>query len=601
MHQIHQKVRRNRWQTLGLFALVALIFVLPQIFNHSLLLGTDYNFHFNRIYDAAMQLKHHQFSYMQSNYGFDQSGRIVGALYGPLGTYVLGGLLLLTGSWFRFQIVSSWLVALIAACGMYRLARTLGVSRTWARTTGSLFVFLSWIPMWPLNQSAAGIGMAIIPFVLAAGIQLFFDRPTLRQSLILALTMGALMQVHLMSAVITAAALLPLFIGGMLTAENRVQRLIASGVAALGGLLLSLNFFATFWDVMRHNQVLGTFGVLDMYRNSTALSFGESYQSVLGLIFSIGFVFAAVYAVQRRDYPLKQRVSLLTGAAFLFLSSKMMPWDAVSTVMPGVKNVLQFPTRLLAVALPLLLAGSLALVANVWTNHRDFSPQLRRTVQITLVILFAFQPLNLMMGKAVQWQNEDGVSNQAVHQAVHMKTTTAFTPEAIHAAFADRDLGTPLTRYYNGVIDYVPIVGTGQFGTYQADNDEYERLAVQYETQVAKPTRGNRFHKWVNAAGHLVVSVKVSKAQELRLPIMMYNEFQLRLNGREVPQTAIKRNWLGIPTVHVQAGRQQFELRYVMPKYVKISLIVTLISWTIGLIGYGILTKKRHRSDDVEV
>ncbi|EQE00311.1 putative cell division domain protein, partial [Clostridioides difficile CD9] len=40
-----------------------------------------------------MQFKTGNFSYFQTNYGFQQSGRIVNALYGPLIAYILGGIL----------------------------------------------------------------------------------------------------------------------------------------------------------------------------------------------------------------------------------------------------------------------------------------------------------------------------------------------------------------------------------------------------------------------------------------------------------------------------------------------------------------------------
>lgn len=47
------------------------------------ILGSDSVFHYNRFYEAAMQLKNGNFSYFLSLYGFQQSGRIVNALYGP--------------------------------------------------------------------------------------------------------------------------------------------------------------------------------------------------------------------------------------------------------------------------------------------------------------------------------------------------------------------------------------------------------------------------------------------------------------------------------------------------------------------------------------
>ncbi|MDU1879425.1 MAG: hypothetical protein E6779_07590, partial [Finegoldia magna] len=60
---------------------------------------------YNRFYEDAMQLKNGNFSYFLSLYGFQQSGRIVNALYGPFFSYLQGGLVLISGTWFRYQIV----------------------------------------------------------------------------------------------------------------------------------------------------------------------------------------------------------------------------------------------------------------------------------------------------------------------------------------------------------------------------------------------------------------------------------------------------------------------------------------------------------------
>lgn len=74
---------------------VSLFLVLPQILNKSLVLGGDSNFHFNRIYDTYMQLRTGNFNYFQTNFGFQQSGRIINALYGPGFSYILGLLLVI--------------------------------------------------------------------------------------------------------------------------------------------------------------------------------------------------------------------------------------------------------------------------------------------------------------------------------------------------------------------------------------------------------------------------------------------------------------------------------------------------------------------------
>ena len=55
----------------------AVLLVTPQLFTRKVILGSDSIFHYNRFYEAAMQLKNGNLSYFLSLYGFQQSGRIV--------------------------------------------------------------------------------------------------------------------------------------------------------------------------------------------------------------------------------------------------------------------------------------------------------------------------------------------------------------------------------------------------------------------------------------------------------------------------------------------------------------------------------------------
>ena len=71
-------------------AAMAYLIMFPQFVSHGVILGTDSIFHFNRFYDAAKQIQQLNFSYFQSNYSFQQSGRIINAVYGPLFAYLNG-------------------------------------------------------------------------------------------------------------------------------------------------------------------------------------------------------------------------------------------------------------------------------------------------------------------------------------------------------------------------------------------------------------------------------------------------------------------------------------------------------------------------------
>lgn len=76
------KSREKLWISLIIIAFAVLL-VTPQLFTRKVILGSDSIFHYNRFYEAAMQLKNGNLSYFLSLYGFQQSGRIVNALYGP--------------------------------------------------------------------------------------------------------------------------------------------------------------------------------------------------------------------------------------------------------------------------------------------------------------------------------------------------------------------------------------------------------------------------------------------------------------------------------------------------------------------------------------
>src|SRR5699024_12473812 len=99
------------------------ILQIPQLFNHVALTGSDTIFHFSRFYDTAQQIKNHNFSYFQMNYGMGETGRIVNAIYGPFFAYLMGSLLLSAVSWFNYKIILVYLIFIVDCFGFYILYR----------------------------------------------------------------------------------------------------------------------------------------------------------------------------------------------------------------------------------------------------------------------------------------------------------------------------------------------------------------------------------------------------------------------------------------------------------------------------------------------
>ncbi|WP_447409256.1 hypothetical protein ACDP95_04120 [Weissella confusa] len=123
------------WRTLGVVLVVPLVIMSPILFNDTALLGVDGYFHYNRIFEAAMQIRDRNFSFLNL-YTFQQSGRIVNQVYSPLVTYLFGALLLVAGTWFKFQVVTLYIVYALGILTTAFAAIKVGLTKRWALGLG---------------------------------------------------------------------------------------------------------------------------------------------------------------------------------------------------------------------------------------------------------------------------------------------------------------------------------------------------------------------------------------------------------------------------------------------------------------------------------
>lgn len=78
--------------------LFAVYLAYRQMRTGNIIIGSDTIFHFNRFYETEEQIRNGNLSWFMTLYGFNQSGRVINALYGPASAY-LNGLLLLAVVW----------------------------------------------------------------------------------------------------------------------------------------------------------------------------------------------------------------------------------------------------------------------------------------------------------------------------------------------------------------------------------------------------------------------------------------------------------------------------------------------------------------------
>ncbi len=157
-----QEIRGVKWKRDGLWIVgiivMALVVLAPQINYHAMAIGDDWEFQWNRFYEAAMQIKNGHFNFFQSIYAFRQSGRVVNAVYGSAFAYLNGFILILVKTWFRAQIISSFLCLLTAGSGMYFLARYCRVKRQLAFGAAVLYMGTPLVMFYVTDTALRGWG-----------------------------------------------------------------------------------------------------------------------------------------------------------------------------------------------------------------------------------------------------------------------------------------------------------------------------------------------------------------------------------------------------------------------------------------------------------
>jgi hypothetical protein len=331
--------------------------VLPQVLTKGLILENDSIFHFNRIFDTYEQFRTHNINYYQMNYSFQQSGRVINAVYGPLFSYLLGLVLFVCGSWLKFQLVTLCGLYFVSGVGMYLLTKRVKASDIAGICCSVLFMGSPYIVAWGLSQQFTAWGMMLMPYVLLNGIDMV-DPERHVNVLLLSISVAIVIQVHMLSSLFVVFALVPFFVVGLCQKQNRIQLVLRVVLSAVIAVSLSLNVIAMMLELFRGNHIVSPFPNVNMQDYTGVLSLSIPSISAVNL----GFILTIVSVVQWLLFlclPKNRIISTITvtGAVFFIMSSPLIPWQALSRSVPMLMTFLQFPVRLLSVSITLTLAG----------------------------------------------------------------------------------------------------------------------------------------------------------------------------------------------------------------------------------------------------
>ncbi|WP_105956501.1 glycosyltransferase family protein [Apilactobacillus quenuiae] len=550
-----------------LITLVAILILLPQIVTGSYILGVDSIFHMNRFYEAAMQIKTGHFSYFLSIYGYQQSGRIINALYGPLAAYFNGLLLIIAGNWVRFQILSSLSVMVLGGSLMYHLSIRTRIRKIYSLIVAIIYM-LSYVVMgWVIGNQFTGLAAAILPWLLNAG----FDMVDYKKInlLRLALPMTFMLQTHIMTSLIGALALIPFFIFGYLETDNRKAMLLNFIYSVLITLCLTANVWYGMIQIDFTNHALPVAPQLDMHADS--ISFFGKNVFVLPSIYSLILILTTIYfASNWKKISTYRRIIFITGISFFWISSTFFPWQFLDDKFPSISYLIQMPRRFTVITFVLLI-----ICFGIMINDSFKNKILNYLKYLSLFVIVILISLNA--AKSVQRGVKDYFSPEVVQNNYNLHYHT-YDTNSIRKSLSDKDTGKVLKYLTKSTPDYLPVqyeVTPFNYFNYHPYGSYTEQI-VDYSGNVKK---------YVNRYGHLILTWNSNNNNNIQLPILKYKDSNIILNGKHINNVSLTN--IGSVIVKPRLGYNHLELYYHGSKLLIMMLWITAISWVI-LILYTI-------------
>lgn len=580
---IISRIYNSRLFPLLIFVLVGLLVLSKVILNYSLILGHDSLFHFNRFLDAEEQLRTGKFNYFQMNYGFNQTGRIVNALYGPFVAYISGALLLISPNWYIFELIDVMLVMLVASFGMYWVCKVNKVSRGYAIIVSVMYMIGSSVISWVNTQQFTGVGAAVLPYLFVA-ISLTLRR--LKVPVIgLSIAMAILVQTHMITSMMGFLALVPIFTIALIKTEDKFKMVISSFESALITLALTANVWGALLSVFGNNHLIPAFSTVDMGKYGFIFNL-YSFEMIIKPMELIVFVYVIAYVLikwKTLDYILKTYA--LVGGFFLWVSTNLFPWHILQGLIPELSTYLQFPKRFAVLAFILLFVSFGIILTNdkealmlKWLHFEG--PDYRYA--------FIFLLLATMIGTNI-W-----ILNFKIATVDSMRQSNDFQVPIEHTvSHVNRNKRTYYQDFYGSdkkalvddlskvVPDYLPATQKVNYKNYGAYHP-YANVYQQLDKQNYRIKGG--FKKTVNADGSLTVTWNNphKKARNYQVPVVAYAFTQLTLNGKTT--IPVRQTPVGAVVIKANPGKNSLNVSYYIGWAMKSLFALTIISWIVIIV-----------------
>ncbi|MBO9165374.1 hypothetical protein [Lactiplantibacillus pentosus] len=556
-----------------ILTLATLVLLSPLLLNQHAILGVDGYFQYNRIYEAAMQIRHGNFSFINL-YSFQQAGRVVNSLYSPLITYLAGALLLLLGTWFKFQLVSNFLLYFTSGYLMYRAAQKLHLPKKLSISLGVIFLSSNAVYGFILGTTWRTVALGLLPMFVGPIIDLYKGEWTLTKMLKLGVMVGFFAQFQVLTIVLFLPFLVPFAVHGLWQTKYRVNSLLNLLAGALFAVILSLNALLPILEVYRGNTLISPVA-MDLVDNASKIlqplytGVESSSDIVLTVIVYTMIVGLILFWSQLKPFT---KLFSITALVYVIIGTALFPWDLVQKAMPVLQSYLQMPRRISLAGTPFLIVAT-ALV--YYEAARDTESQsLKKGVMVTGLVLGVLS-LSLCTQKVahnVHFTTQettslaDGLHTPKVN--VHSKLTRI---SQLQPAFHTRDLSVLIAQVDRTTPDYVPV--THKIANLPA---VYSQVYRQY-TQKFSAQRQHFKYKVIHKGIQVSWNAKHAKMREL--PVTAYKRTVLTLNGRRINAAQIKHHWVGNISIQQKVGRNVLTISYADSFITKLGDFMAEILW----------------------
>ncbi|WP_395538135.1 hypothetical protein, partial [Lactiplantibacillus pentosus] len=378
-------MRKHR-TAIVVIALAVLVMCSPLLLNNHALLGVDGYFQYNRIYEAALQLKNHNFSFINL-YSFQQAGRVVNSLYSPLITYIAGALLLLVGNWFRFQILSLAIVYFASGMLMYAAGQRLHFSKRVSIALGVIFLSSNVVYGFLFGVTWRSIAFGLLPLLVGPILDLYAGKWELLPMLKLGIYIGLLAQFQILTVALVLPFLVPFFIHGLWRTKFEVSGLLNFVAAVLLAVLLSLDTILPLLEVYRGNTLIPPVA-MDMAPNAS-LIFQPIYNGVdsnsdIVLTIIVYALLTGLVVFWHRLTPFTKLFATVS-MVYLVIGTTLFPWDLMQKSFPLLQSFLQMPRRITLIGTPFMLLATVLVYREV--AHTQTSEILHRSIGIAATCL----------------------------------------------------------------------------------------------------------------------------------------------------------------------------------------------------------------------